>query len=152
MRIQTIPATSYLYSLTRTSFEDIAIPATQAISKLRHLTTIGEAPTHPVRCFLSITIRRKIYPTPFDLEIGLPLRDSPAAATGWISPANPAGISLRSVIYRGPMKLLPKAYARLIPEMIAAGLVPSVETRESYVVWESPDSPKNVVQIEVGIR
>jgi hypothetical protein len=50
------------------------------------------------------------------------------------------------------MKLLPKAYDKLIPEMIAAGLIPSDETRESYEVWESPDSPNNVVQIEVGIR
>ena len=36
--------------------------------------------------------------------------------------------------------------------MIAAGLTPSNETLEEYLSWLSPESPDNVIQVQVGIR
>lgn len=88
---------------------------------------------------------------PFDLEIGVPVRDA-AGLPSEFQVRNLPAFHCATLLYRGPLRLLNKAYEKLIPEMIKAGLVPSDETRESYIAWESPESKNNVVQIQVGIR
>ena len=88
---------------------------------------------------------------PFDLDIGLPVRVPAAVGNTFHVTVLPA-FRCATAIFRGPMTFLPNAYNKLIPDMIAAGLVPSGETRESYVVWKAADSSENVVQIEVGIH
>jgi len=149
MHVQTMRATPWLYTSTRTSFIDMPGPASQAIARLRQLTASGLRPAGPI-LFIYHDPTEDLA-KPFDLDIGLPLRDTIAAPADLKIEMLPA-FRCATVTFRGPLKFLPKAYDKLIPEMIAAGLVPSDQTRESYLGWEGPDSPNNVVLVEVGIR
>jgi effector-binding domain-containing protein len=150
MRIQMMPPADYLYASSHTSFDDISAPASQTIPALGKLVTSGTVQAAGPVLFVYHDPSENPS-VPFDLEIGLPLRAAPASPIDGFTTRKLPAFRCATVIYRGPMKLLPKAYDKLIPEMIAAGLVPSNQTRESYLVWESPDSPNNVMEIEVGI-
>ncbi|MDB5354922.1 MAG: transcription activator, effector binding protein [Phycisphaerales bacterium] len=149
MHVQTMPQVSYCYVATRSSFQDLPRTAGPIVAALQQSVIVRSAIAGP-RLFIYHDPSED--PSkPCNMEIGYPVGgDTPA----------PAGLQMRrlpafrcaAVIYRGSMRHLDEAYAKLIPEIIAAGYIPSEESRESYLVWEGPDSPRNVVQIEVGIR
>jgi len=150
MRVQTVPAMTYLYSSTRTNFDELAEPASLAISTLKQLSVSGR-----VQSLGSILF---IYHDPsedpaeyFDVEMGLPVPEKTSPPAGFSLRMLPAFHCAR-MIYHGPLALLPHAYDKLIRLMIAANLVPSEETRENYLVWEDAESLNNVIRIEVGIR
>ena len=172
MRIQTIGATTFVYSTIHTSFENMSAPTAERIASLKRAASSGQiGPTSILLIYHDPTENPA---EPFDLDVGISVFDKRAAADQGLDDKKNGnvGISVLDMTttssafkvrklppfhcatakYRGPMRLLPRAYDTLIPEMIAAGLIPSQETRESYLVWESPDSPNNVVQIEVGIE
>jgi hypothetical protein len=151
MHVQFIGSKNYLFTPTRVSFDEMASCLSPVVGSIRHLSAAGQI--LPADSMLLVYHDPSEDPSvPFDLEIGVPIRGA--------STLPPAGFEVRplpafycaTLLYRGPVKLLGKAYDKLIREMIERGLVPSEETRESYLVWDSPDSSKNVVQIEVGIR
>ncbi|HZL38609.1 MAG TPA: GyrI-like domain-containing protein [Tepidisphaeraceae bacterium] len=150
MRVQTIGRTGFVYLATRTSMNDIAKPAGQMKTALGEAVSSGVLrPTGPM---LFIYHDPSEDPAkPFDLEIGFPT-DSENAPPGQFKFRRLTPFRCATVIYRGPMKDIGQAYDRLIPQIIAARHVPSDQTRENYLSWKGPDSPNNVVQIEVGIH
>jgi effector-binding domain-containing protein len=150
MRIQTEPAIAFLHSSMLTNFEDIEDPTLRTIASLRQLiASSGLRPSGPILF---------VYHDPtedpgavFELEIGIPVSGS-TAATGDFTVRTLPSFRCATMVYRGPLNLLALAHDKLIREMIAAGFIPSDQTRESYLVWEGADSSKNVVQVEVGIQ
>jgi effector-binding domain-containing protein len=150
MRVQMIAPLTFFYATSHTSFSQIIEPIMREIPVLQHLIASGQ-----VKSSGPILL---IYHDPsenldarFDLDIGLPIRESRTADGEFHIRPLPT-FRCATVIFRGPMKFLPAAYNKLIPDMIAGGLNPSGETRESYLVWKGASSPDNVVQIEVGIH
>lgn len=149
MRVQTVQPLNYLYVPVRSSFQDLPQTAGPIVATLRQPGPARAAIAGP--CLFIYHDPSENPSKPCDMEIGHPVRDDTSA---------PGGLRLRhlpafrcaTVVYRGSLRNLDQAYARLIPEVIAAGYIPSEESRESYLVWEGPDSPGNVVQVEVGIR
>jgi effector-binding domain-containing protein len=53
--------------------------------------------------------------------------------------------------YTGPVAGLGEAFGKLFAQLGAAGYTPTDETREIYYLWEGPESPNNVVELQVGI-
>ncbi len=53
--------------------------------------------------------------------------------------------------YTGPVTGLGEAFGKLFAQLGAAGYTPTDETREVYLWWEGPESPNNVVELQVGI-
>ena len=151
MRIQNLRAMTYLYSSTRTSFDSISESGTaRTVSTLQQfMTAAGVRPTGPM---LLICHDPTEDPAAlFDLEIGFPVSEqTPAPGDFKIRTLVP--FRCATMVYRGPLKHLRRAYDKLIPEMIAAGYVPSEQSRENFLVWEGAESSNNVVEIEVGIR
>jgi effector-binding domain-containing protein len=150
MRVHTVRGMTYLFSSTRSNYNDIMTSgASSALAALRQITAGGARPAGEI---LFIFHDPTEDPTvAFDLDIGVPVPDKTPAIGGFKVRKLPP-FRCASMVYRGPLKHLRRAYDKLIPEMIAAGYVPSDELRESYTVWEGAESPNNVVEIQVGIR
>lgn len=150
MRILTEPATAYLHSSMRTNFEDIQATASRTITSLRQVIASGGLrPSGPILFVYHDPTEEPA--AAFELEIGIPVPDKTGARGNFNVRILPS-FRCATMVYRGPLRLLTLAHDKLIREMIAAGFIPSDQTRESYVVWEGADSSKNVVQIEVGIQ
>ena len=151
MHRQFVGPKNYLYVPAHVSFDDEASSIAPVVAAIKQLTSSGQISA--ADSMLLVYHDPSEDPSvPFDLEIGVPLRAVPAHLPDGFQLRTLPAFRCATLLYRGPLKLLNKAYDKLIREMIDRGLVPSEETRESYLVWEASDSPKNVVQIEVGIR
>ncbi|HWE03193.1 MAG TPA: GyrI-like domain-containing protein [Tepidisphaeraceae bacterium] len=151
MHVQFVGGKAFLYSPARVSFNDEASAVAPVVASLKRLTATGQI--SPADSILLVYHDPSEDPAvPFDLEIGMPLRAAPTLPPPGFQVRPLPAFRCATLLYRGPLKLLNKAYDKLILEMIERGLVPSEETRENYLVWDEPDSPRNVVQIEVGIR
>jgi len=57
-----------------------------------------------------------------------------------------------TLIYSGSMSSLENGYESLINQMLEARLSPGDESREMYLFWEGPESPNDVLQIQMRIR
>ncbi|HEY8668397.1 MAG TPA: hypothetical protein VIL86_17230 [Tepidisphaeraceae bacterium] len=55
-------------------------------------------------------------------------------------------------LYSGAMAHISETYEKLMPQIFAAKLTPAETVREVYMYWEGPESPNNVVQIQVGTK
>ena len=52
----------------------------------------------------------------------------------------------------GPLSKVPEAYNKLMGALPPMNLKPTTTVREYYLYWETPESPNNIVQIQVGIE
>ena len=150
MRIRKLESQHYCYVPVRTSFQDMAEPTTRILADLGGAAKAGSIhPTGPALFIYHDASEDAA--KPFDLEVGFSVSPSDTPPARFRLRQLPA-FDCATVTYRGPMRSIGKAYEKLIPQIIAAGHVPSAETRESYLAWQGPDSPNNVVEIEVGIE
>lgn len=149
LRVQTLSPMNYCYVPVRTSFQELPQTSLRVVAAVRKAAAGRLSFTGS--CLFVYHDPGEDPAQPFDMEIGYPVAENAAAPAG-LSVRNLPAFRCATVTYRGPMRHLDEAYAKLIPEIIAAGYIPSDETRESYTTWAGPDSAGNVVQIEVGIR
>jgi effector-binding domain-containing protein len=151
MRVQYVSDKTYLFTAIKTCFDDEPAAVLPIVATLKRQMAAGElTASDPI--LLIYHDPTEDPSIPFDLEIGRPIGSVPAMPPPGFAVRRLPGFRCATLLYRGPLKLLGKAYDKLIGDMIARGLVPSEETRESYLVWDEPESSKNVVQIEIGIR
>jgi effector-binding domain-containing protein len=54
--------------------------------------------------------------------------------------------------YTGPVAHMGEACGQLYAQIAAGGYTPTQQMREVYLWWEGPDSPNNVVELQVEIR
>ena len=149
MRVRTMPQVNYCYVATRLGFQDLPRTCGPIVASLQQLVPMRSAVAGP--CLFIYHDPSEDPSKPCNMEIGYPVRDD-APAPARLRMRRLSAFRCATVIYRGSMRHLDEAYAKLIPEIIAAGYIPAEETRESYLTWEGPDSAGNVVEIEVGIR
>ena len=92
----------------------------------------------------------------FSLETGVPIEAAGAAALakadlGKFKVRKLEAFHCASVYYTGPVSGLGQAFAKLYPDIAKSGYQPTDEMREVYLAWEGPDSPNNVIELQVGI-
>lgn len=150
MHVQSMHRGGYVFTPLRTTSRELPDLATRQIAELNALGGAGRLTSAGPPLFV-LHDPSEDPDAPFDLDVGLPVNDATALPPGYSYRALPA-FACATVLYRGPLSLRDKAYDRLIAEMIATGLTPSAETRESYLAWDDAASANNVILIEVGIR
>ena len=155
MRVQTVHRMTYLYSSTTTNFDDFSgLDVSRTVAALQQAAASGGMPPTGNMLFVFHDLTEDPDAS-FELEIGFPVPDTALGkkpVTDDFKVRKLAPFRCASMVYRGPLQHLRRAYDKLIPEMIAAGYVPSEESRENYTVWEGAESSNNVVEIQVGIR
>jgi effector-binding domain-containing protein len=61
-------------------------------------------------------------------------------------------IRAATAYYTGSVAHMGEACGRLYGQVVAGGYTPTDQMREIYLWWEGPDSPNNVVELQVGVR
>jgi effector-binding domain-containing protein len=150
MQVQTLPAQTFLYARTRTTYSDLQRPVEQIMAELGQAAADGRfQPAGPVT-FVYLGAKQELSKA-FDLEIGFPVPPGTRPFGRFKVRTLPA-FHCASVTYTGPVTTIDKAYDRLIPAVQQAGLITTDETREIYLNWEGPDSPNDQVLVAIGLR
>jgi effector-binding domain-containing protein len=150
MQVQTLPAQTFLYARTRTTYSDLQRPVEQIMAELGQAAADGRfQPAGPVT-FVYLGAKQELSKA-FDLEIGFPVTPGTRPFGRFKVRTLPA-FHCASVTYTGPVTTIDKAYDRLIPAVQQAGLITTDETREIYLNWEGPDSPNDQVLVAIGLR
>jgi effector-binding domain-containing protein len=150
MQVRTLPAQTFLYARTRTTYSDLQRPVEQIMAELGQAAGDGRfQPAGPVT-FVYLGAKQELSKA-FDLEIGFPV---PAGTRpfGRFKVRTLPAFRCASVTYTGPVTTIDKAYDRLIPAIQKAGLITTDETREIYLNWEGPDSPNDQVLVAMGLK
>lgn len=150
MRIQTLPGRTYLYAERETTIARVGQTFAEVVPLLVKAAEAGQARiTGPLA---SIAVGATGQPdTPFRLFIGFLVADD-TRPVGGFQVKKLADFRCATVLYAGPSARSGEAYARLFEALTAAGHVPTGETREYNLYWESPESPNNVLLIQAGIK
>jgi effector-binding domain-containing protein len=150
LEIRTLPAQSFLYARTRTTYSDMQRPVEQIMADLGQAAADGRfQPAGPVT-FVYLGAKQELSKA-FDLDIGFPVTPGTRPFGRFKVRTLPA-FRCASVTYTGPVTTIDKAYDRLIPAVQQAGLITTDETREIYLNWEGPDSPNDQVLVSIGLR
>jgi effector-binding domain-containing protein len=148
MRVRTVSGYSYLYDTSQTSFAKIAEPIGRMIPALDKGIADGKFhPTGPlVMTYRGVTDMSQ----PFTLDVGY-MVPKETATFDQFKVRQEDSFKCATVLYSGPLSKISEAYGKLYAAIGAAGLKPTMTVREIYLFWEGPESPNNVIQIQMGI-
>ena len=149
MRVQTIPAFRYLYQSSRTTLADISAVATRTVGDMQ--AAIQDGKFHPNGPLVFVYHDMMDPSQPFNLDIGFVVPEG-TSAFGSSKLQKTGSFKCATVLFSGSLEHLSAAYGKVMGGVGHAGLKPTGTTREVYLYWEGPQSPNNVVQIQVGIE
>lgn len=150
MHQQTIPAQDYIYGSAETTFEKLG----EVVNKFIPLLVAGIQEGKIIQKGPAMFVYKGLgedMSKPFTLEVGWCVTDK-AKEAGELKVRKTAEFKCATILYTGALANIGKAYEKLMPLVFAAGLQPSGESREMYLYFESPESPNNVVQIQMGVK
>jgi effector-binding domain-containing protein len=149
VRVQTVAGFTYLYDSTRTSFQTMSKPVERTIAAMEK--AIAEGKLHPSGPLVFVYHDLNDPGKPFTLDVGFGVPDDSAAFGGYkVRKVEP--FKCATVLFSGPLSKVPEAYNKLMGALPPMNLKPTTTVREYYLYWETPDSPNNIVQIQVGIE
>lgn len=149
MRVQTIPAFTYLYQSSRTTLADISTLANRTIGEMT--AAIHDGKFHPNGPLVFIYHDMMDLSKPFNLDIGFVVPEG-TSAFGSSKVQKTESFKCATVLLSGSLDHLSDGYGKVMGEVGRAGLRPTGTTREFYLYFESPQSQNNVVQIQIGVE
>lgn len=148
LHVETLKDCTYLYISTETSFAEIAKSIPENLGVLTKAA--GAAGIHFTGP--AIFIYHDAKPEgKFQLELGFPVSPE-TKPPGDLKVRNLAAFHCATLLYNGATAHIGEAYSKLFEQLVAAGYVPTEESREMTLYWEGPDSPNNVIQLMVGVQ
>ena len=88
---------------------------------------------------------------PFTVHVGLLVSDD-STGGGDVKVRACEPFRAATVLYTGPIAGIGQCYQRIFPALDELRLVATGEEREFTLYYESPESPNNVVLVQVGVR
>lgn len=149
MRVQTISGFDYLYQSSRTTLADISKLANRTIGDMQ--AAIHDGKFHPNGPLVFVYHDMMDPSQAFNLDIGFVVPEG-TSAFGSSKLQKTQSFKCATVLFSGSLEHLSDAYGKVMGGVGQAGLKPTGTTREVYLYWEGPQSPNNVVQIQVGIE
>jgi len=150
MRVQDMRATTYLYASVETTLSEMAEPIRTTMEAFEQAIRGGEVPVDGPPLF----IYHGVTPDPtnkFTLEMGFPVRDD-AREVGEFKLKSLEPFHCATVIFSGPVTSTAQAYHQAFADLAGAGLQPTGEIRESYLLWEGMESVNNITLIQIGVN
>ena len=151
MRIQTVPAMSYLCTSAETSFEEIGGTVRAGLDKVYSAATQN-------KLLLARPSMLVYWGNPhfdpkktFKMEIGVVISDDIRAIEG-VTIRKTEPFKCAGILYIGTVKQQGQAYQKLIPALMEAGYVPTGEEREVCLNWEGAHSSNNIYWMQIGIK
>jgi effector-binding domain-containing protein len=150
LRVQTLPGRTYLYAERETTIPKVGQAFAEVVPAIVKVAEEGKARiTGPL---VSVATGATGDPdTPFKLQIGFFVADDTKPVADF-KVKKLADFRCATVLFTGPVAKTGQAYQKLFESLTAAGHVPTGETREYCLYWESAESPNNVVLIQAGIK
>jgi len=149
MRVQTIAGFNYLYNSSETTLEKMGEPIGRTIPAMEKEIAAGKF--HPVGPMVFVYRDMTDIAQPFKLDIGFPVPPD-TIAVGEFKRRKVEPFKCATVVFSGPMSKISDAYQKLMAAMTAANLRPMTTIQEFHLYFEGPQSPNNVVLIQVGIE
>jgi effector-binding domain-containing protein len=156
MRIQTVPAMTYLYLPAETTFAQMGEPIRAGYDKV--FAAASEAKLLIARPTLLVYQGGAHFnrDKPFKMELGIIVADDTKLPDGVggeeIKVRKTEPFKCATILYTGHVNEQGQAYEKLIPALAAAGHKPTGEEREMCLYWEGIDSPNNVFMMQIGIK
>jgi effector-binding domain-containing protein len=148
-RITTLAPRTYFFATTQTTYDKISEIAPRLTADLE--TAMRSAAIAPRGAPIFVYKNAGAMGQPFTLEIGCPVADG-TQPVGQYQVVKLDGMRSMTAIFTGPVSKIGQAYEQLFPQITAAGESPATERRERYLYWENPESPNNVILIEIGLQ
>lgn len=148
MHVQNLPAMTYIYGEQQTTFATIQEPIGKILTPLLKAADEGKLQKGPI-LFIYTGVQEDIS-KPFTLQIGTQVADNTKLEGFKVRKTE--AFRCATILYTGALSNMSKVYEKLMPAALAAGYKPTGEARELYLYFENPESPNNVVQIQLGIQ
>lgn len=143
-----MPGTRYYCAERTTTFDDIATFAEPVLTTLyNELKTAAIEITGPPEFHYF-----NVEPTgtkPFTLIIAIPVKEQRDAGEGFFMETEL--FPCLTADYHGSIDGIGEAWMELVENALEEGYLVQNQCREVYTSWESIDSPKNVISLQVGI-
>jgi effector-binding domain-containing protein len=151
MRIQDVPAMTFLYLTAETTFAKMGEPVMQGFDKI--FGSAVEAKLLIARPTMLVYQGGPHYDPQktFNLEFGIVVGDD-TQAVGDCKVRKTEAFHCATILYTGPVDQQGQAYQKLIPAIKAAGHTPTGEEREMCLYWEGLESANNVFIMMIGIK
>jgi hypothetical protein len=155
MRLQTVPAQTYLYIAAETTFEKMKDPVLAGFDRL--FGAAAEAKMLLVRPTMLVYQGNPHFDPQksFKMELGILVAQDtrlPDNAGDDIKLRKTEPFKCATILYTGHVSQQGQAYQKLIPALRAAGLTPTGEEREMCLYWEGLESSNNVFLMMIGIK
>ena len=150
LRVQDFPAVTYLYTQQETTIGELGQVIPGMLQKLEEAIDGGEVKVTAAPLFIYEGTTGDMS-KPFQLLVGFPVREGTKAPDGLqVKQLEPYHCA--TAIYSGAMEHVGQAYQKVFTDIFAAGLKPVGGSREMHMYFESPESPNNIFQIQVGVQ
>ena len=155
MRVQTLPAVTYLHTSAETKCEKLGEVAVAAFDRV--FGAAVEAKMIIARPTMMVYQGSPhLDPTKtFKVEMGVIVTDEtklPDNAGDDLKVRKTEPFKCATILYTGPVGQQGQAYQKLIPALKAAGHTPTGEEREMCLYWEGVESSNNVFMMMIGIK
>lgn len=149
MKKANIPATLYYCTEKSTTFDDIPVFAKSVFKRLYdELKNAAVEPCGPPEFHYF-----NVEPTgtkPFTLLIAFPVKEKKdTEGEGFFMETETFPCFTKE--YQGPIDGIGEAWMTLVDLALEEGYLLQNQCREVYTLWENPNSPKNLTELQVGI-
>jgi effector-binding domain-containing protein len=150
MRVQNMRPTSYIYASTETTLNDMAEFIHTTIEAMEQGMRNGSFHPDGPALFNYHGVTQD--PThKFTLEVGFPVAEGTKEFADFkVKPLEQYHCA--TVLYSGPIMSIGQGYQQLFADLIGAGLQPTGEVRDYYLMWEGMESVNNVTLIAVEVK
>jgi effector-binding domain-containing protein len=150
LRVQDMRGITYLYGTMETTLAEMGEPIRTTMEAFEQGIRAGEVPVEGPPLFIYHGVTQD--PTKkFTLEIGFPVR-ADAKEVGEFKLKTLEPFHCATVLYSGPITSVGRAYQQAFADLMGAGMQPTGEVREYYLLWEGMESVNNVTLIQVGVN
>jgi len=150
IRISQLRGVTWLYTESDTTIDDMAGIVAPAFDTIRSaLAEKGDVPAGgPVIEFESTVFDPG---KTFKLRVGYPVADGYKPIAGF-QVGKLESLKCATVIFMGPSRQLPQAYARVFAQLDTQGLERAGPRRERYLYFEDRTSPNDIILIEIALK
>lgn len=150
---QTLKGMTYLYASDETTLESIG----ETIRKLRAVVDKAAADGKAETAGPMVLVFHGADNDPktrFVLDVGLPVKGGVLqVAAGGAKARKLDEFRCVTVLYTGPLSAaMAVGYQKLAEALAGGSMTPTGETRQTYLYVEGPESPNNVIRLEIGIQ
>lgn len=148
VRVITFPAVHYISGSAQTTFDKMM----EVIGKYIPMLSKGidDGTIRPAGCGLFVYKGiTEDMSKPFTLDVGWIVSDK-TKDQGDLKVRKLEPFKCATLLFTGPVSNISKAYEKLMPAVDPAKR--TGESRELYLYWEGPDSPNNIIQIQLGMK